>query len=164
MPKRRKESVLERLLRRSHIPTNKDGTNSKSKCWTWTGPTNNAGYGMMKVSAEQNMVTVHRISMIEHDLGIDYGDSTQVLHECGNKLCVNPHHLKLGTVKDRVALQRKYEAWNPMFKDKKLMNPVCEHCGTSTYLPWFKRKHALCEHNAKYKYITHQLNGNSNKC
>lgn len=161
MGKHRIETVLERLLRRSKIPTNKDGSYSKTKCWEWTGPVNNAGYGMMKVDSIINMATVHRISMVEHKLGIQYGDKAQVLHECGNKLCVNPHHLKLGVTQDRVALQRKFEAWNPMFKNKKLMNPVCEHCGGTTYLPWFKRKHSLCEYNARYKYITDQINGKS---
>ena len=151
--RRRVETVLQRLMRRSNIPQNKDGSNSKTKCWTWTGPTNNAGYGMMKVSKELNMVTVHRIMMIEHHKTIDYGDKVQVLHNCGNKLCVNPDHLKLGNDDDRAALQRKYKAYNKNFHNPDYMWRTCEHCNGVDYLPHFKRKHSLCEHYAKHKYI-----------
>lgn len=163
MGKRRIETVLERLMRRSKIPINKDGSKSKTQCWLWTGPVNNAGYGMMKVSRELNMATVHRIMMVEYHQNINYGDKVEVLHQCGNKLCVNPHHLSCGSIKDRQVLQRKYKAYNKNFHDKVYMNPVCKHCGQSTYLPHFKRIHSICEHNAKYKYIAQSLAGKS-KC
>jgi hypothetical protein len=159
MGRRQTETVLERLMRRSNIPTNKDGTNSKTKCWTWTGPTNNAGYGLMKVSKALNMVSVHRIMMIEYHKTINYGDKLEVLHECGNKLCVNPHHLSCGTIKERGLLQKKYKAYNKMFHDPKIMWPVCEYCGNSDYLPHFKRKHSVCQHYLKHKYIRASITG-----
>jgi len=160
---RKKEPILQRLMRRSNIPLNKNGTNSKSQCWIWTGPTNNAGYGMMKVNAELNMATVHRIMMVEHYGTITYGDKTQVLHECGNKLCINPDHLKLGTIKDRADLQRKYKAYNKNFHNPEYMWRTCEHCNGVDYLPHFKRKHALCDYNATHKYIANQIHGNLNE-
>lgn len=157
MPRRRTETVLERLMRRSNIPRNKNGSKSKTQCWTWTGPTNNAGYGMMKVSKELNMATVHRIMMVEYHGNIDYGDKVEVLHECGNKLCVNPHHLSCGTVKDRQVLQRKYKAYNKNFGNPDYMWRTCEHCGNVDYLPHFKRKHSVCNYLAQHKYTTQPI-------
>lgn len=144
--------VLDRLFRKTNVPLNKDGTPSKRQCWNWIGVTNNAGYGMLRVSSEVHMATVHRISYIEHTKQINYGDKVQVLHLCGNRLCVNPNHLKLGNTKDRAALQRKYGSYNRItFYDKQKMWPVCEHCGKTEYLPHFKRLHSMCEHNKKHK-------------
>lgn len=159
MAKRKTETILNRLMRRSHIPTNKDGTYSKSKCWTWSGPTNNAGYGMMKVSKKLNMATVHRIMYIEHFKTINYGEKVQVLHKCGEKLCVNPHHLMLGGNDERAELQRKYQSYNPMFNDKERMWVTCEYCGNTDFLPHFKRKHSLCQHLLTHKYITDSISG-----
>lgn len=151
--------VLQRLIAKTTIPINKDGTNSKNKCWNWRGPINNAGYGMIKVSAEINMVTVHRVMMIEHCKSINYGDKQFVLHKCGNKLCVNPDHLKLGNINDRLALQRKYKAYNKMFGDPSKMYLTCQHCGKTDYLPHYKRKHSLCNHLAQHKYIAQSISG-----
>lgn len=157
MKVRKKKPVLERLLKRVDVPLNKDGSKSKNKCWIWKGVTNNAGYGMLRVSNEIHMATAHRIMYIETYKTVNYGDKIEILHKCGERLCVNPDHLVCGTIKDRHALQRKYDAFNPMFRNKKLMWPVCEHCGETTYMPHFKRLHRLCEHNAKTKYITDQI-------
>lgn len=154
MPKRRTETVLQRLMRRSRIPTNKDGTHSKTKCWTWTGPTNNAGYGMMR--GKLKMGTVHRIMYFEciHTDARQYGSKNEVLHKCGNKLCVNPDHLMTGDINDRAELQRKYKAYNKNFGNPDYMWRKCEHCGHTDYLPHFKRKHSLCNYLSKHKYST----------
>jgi len=157
---RKRKPILERLYKRTNIPLNKDGTYSKKQCWEWHGVTNNAGYGMMKVSAEYGMATVHRISMVEHNKTMQYGDKVEVLHTCGNKSCVNPDHLMIGDIKDRVRLQIKYNnVNNKTFFDKKFMWPVCEHCGGTNYRPHFKRLHSLCEYNAKHKYTIDKITG-----
>jgi hypothetical protein len=157
---RKRTPVLERLFKKVHIPVNKDGTNSKKQCWEWQGVVNNAGYGLIRVDEEVGMATVHRVVMVEHNKKMNYGDKVEVLHNCGNKNCVNPDHLICGDIRDRRALQIKYNNINnETFFNKEFMNPVCKHCGESTYLPHFKRLHRLCEDNAKHKYILDTLAG-----
>lgn len=137
-----KQNIVDRLLSRT--------TKNEKDCWEWTGPKNNAGYGLMNTCRKDlKMATVHRIMMVEHVKSINYTDRVEVLHLCGNKLCVNPDHLKLGNVKDRHKLQKKHNAYNMMFKDSDYMWVHCEHCNTKTYRPHFERLHSNCK--AKHK-------------
>ena len=59
-------------------------------CWVWQGSVQSKGYGMTQVGKERRLA--HRayyethVGSIPPDLQID--------HKCGNKLCVNPHHLE----------------------------------------------------------------------
>ena len=153
---RKTKPVLTRLFAKTNIPINDQGENDTQQCWLWRGATNNAGYGMMRVTNELNMILTHRVSFIETFKTIKYNSTKEVLHMCGNKLCVNPHHLKSGNHKDRHALIKQYDRYNyTTFTDKEFMNPVCEHCGESTYRPHFKRKHSLCNYYAKHKYTKH---------
>ena len=63
-------------------------------CWLWQGPTGWAGFGLVYLkdgSSERAhrvayMLTTHRV------LGL----GEHVAQRCGQKLCVNPHHLQLG--------------------------------------------------------------------
>lgn len=155
--KKTKETRYQRLLRRSKVPKLDDGSNDIEQCWNWRGPTNNAGYGMMRGAL--GMATVHRISYIEHYKTIDYGSKKFVLHKCGNKLCVNPHHLTLGGVKERSELQKKYKAYNKNFGNPDYMWRTCNVCGNKDWLPHFKRKHSMCARIAKHKYITQSILG-----
>jgi hypothetical protein len=155
---RKRVPVMERLMKRVKLPLDENGKQDDTKCWLWTGVTNNAGYGMLRVSTDVHMATVHRIMYIETFNTVKYGDKVEVQHTCGNKLCVNPKHLQLGDIVSRHILQAKYNAYNKMMShDREKMWPVCEHCGESTYLPHFERLHRLCKREAKYKYITEQL-------
>ena len=157
---KKKQNIVERLLKRTTIPLLNDGSKDISQCWLWRGPTNNAGYGLMNVGHSGiKMASVHRIMMVEHVKSLQYKTKQEVLHICGKKLCVNPDHLILGTMKDRHALQRKFKAYNQMFHDKDYMYPICEHCGGTTYLPHFKRMHSLCKRNAKHKYTIQSISG-----
>ena len=128
--------VHERVLQRTKIP--KD----KSKCWIWTGPVNNAGYGLIKGDTRQGdpkMVTVHRVMARHNGLYIKW---KEVQHTCLNKKCVNPDHLVIGTSRTRYErLEKKY--------GKKFMKPkqpyiTCEYCDISTHVVWFSRKHKKC--------------------
>lgn len=153
-----KHTTIERVLRKTNVPKNKDGSSSKTQCWEYKGAINNAGYGMLR-GGHGIMATVHRIMYIEHYKTIDYSSLKYVLHKCGNKLCVNPDHLMLGDVKDRAELQRKYKAYNKNFSNPDYMWVTCKHCGNTDYLPHFKRRHSLCDYNAKHKYITQSISG-----
>ena len=74
-----------------------------SECWEWLGTkrqqTKNRttpAYGTLKIKNKNYFA--HRVSYLLHFGMFDYG--LQVQHKCHNPPCVNPHHLKLGTVKD----------------------------------------------------------------
>lgn len=62
-------------------------------CWLWTGPKNEAGYGVL--SHQGRSVLVHRYVLEQH-LGRKLGNEL-ALHVCRRPSCTNPHHLYAGT-------------------------------------------------------------------
>ncbi len=66
-------------------------------CWIWQGTLNRNGYG--KFSAAHGVMRLaHRISWLLHRGDIPKGMC--VLHTCDVKPCVNPNHLRIGTVRE----------------------------------------------------------------
>lgn len=68
-------------------------------CWNWLGHTYPNGYGVIKVF--RKMISVHRYSYELHKGEIPEG--MQILHQCDNKLCVNPDHMRVGTHSENMA-------------------------------------------------------------
>ena len=67
-------------------------------CWNWMASSNEGGYGWFSVG--ERMELAHRVSYTYFNGGIPQG--LLVLHSCDNPICINPHHLRVGTQQDNI--------------------------------------------------------------
>ena len=69
----------------------------ENNCLIFNGPRHRQGYSMIGVLNEaglRKMTVAHRVAM-RMKLNREISTNEDVLHACGNKLCVNPAHLYL---------------------------------------------------------------------
>src|SRR5581483_5975449 len=67
------------------------------RCWLWTARVDRDGYGAFSVS-RSTIVRAHRLSWELHRGEVP--PTACVLHLCGERRCVNPEHLYLGSAHD----------------------------------------------------------------
>ena len=85
----------------------------RNGCWNWVGATNSTGYGTVRFHGKT--VTAHRVAAFLTGL-IDTTDAPKdrkqngfILHQCDNRLCCNPAHMRVGSYAEnqREAYQRQ---------------------------------------------------------
>ncbi len=85
---------MKSLSDRFWLKVSRIGLASSPDCWIWIGQIARNGYGRIKEGSRGSVpLYAHRVSF-----SIKYGEilpGFDVHHECHNKACVNPKHLKL---------------------------------------------------------------------
>jgi hypothetical protein len=73
----------------------------RNGCWNWSGAKNSTGYGTVMYQGKPT--TAHRLAafltgLVETtDAPRDKRSTGFILHNCDNRLCCNPSHMKVGT-------------------------------------------------------------------
>lgn len=65
---------------------------SADECWIWRGAREGKGYGTLRANGSTGKVSAHRVAYI-----LTYGEiapGMHLHHECFNRLCCNPAHLR----------------------------------------------------------------------
>jgi len=82
---------VERLL--SKVEYDKNG------CWNFTGKKDSCGYGVFKIGGRS--LGAHKVSYILHKGDFDQ-TKFEMMHECHNRACINPCHIKVGTHRENM--------------------------------------------------------------
>lgn len=116
-PKLQRTKEEFRTLFNNHVKEDNSG------CYLWTAAKNNIGYGMFRYI--NGMATAHRtiMDMDGHDI-----KGKVVYHVCDNYHCVNPNHLRIGTLKDKGAVVSSKGRGGATCKDPAYFK-TCPHCG-----------------------------------
>ena len=93
----------DRFIDAARLAEKQQTTTDGSGCVNWTGPLNNAGYGMLGFkrdleprSKSKGMMTAHRAAwQLANNSAIP--DGKWIIHSCHNRTCINPDHLSVGT-------------------------------------------------------------------
>jgi len=105
--KDRREHIFQRIMDKVEI--NHKSIHNGHPCWIWTGTTsgnpkendrNSRGHSYPRMSLNGETVAVHRV-MYTHVYGYIPARKT-IDHECLNRLCVQPAHLSLTSLRENI--------------------------------------------------------------
>ena len=116
--------------------------NPVSGCWIWSGSKNQKGYGMVKIIGKTYLV--HTV-MFDNFIG-GRNSGKQIHHECKNKACCNPKHLRALTPADHRKIhseeRREFKCGHPFSEDNfiRMKNKmegrnrviICKTCHTNS--------------------------------
>lgn len=69
----------------------------RESCWKWIGTVAHDGYGYTRVTGELD--GAHSVSWMIHNKS-QFPEGLCAMHLCDNKICVNPVHIKPGTLEE----------------------------------------------------------------
>jgi hypothetical protein len=150
---RRIQTPQEAFLR-YFMPGNPD------ECWSWQGNSRSSlGYG--KLTANNKRYSAHRVSYEIHYGPIPEGMS--VCHHCDNPICVNPHHLFLGTQADnmRDASRKNRTTKGSRSKSAKLKESDIMEIRRLHHLEGMPQPTIAKRFNVTRSCIAHVIQGNS---
>lgn len=82
----------------SRLSRRVDDSAGPDACWPWTGATDGQGYGHFRFQGR--FLKAHRVS---YSLAVgEIEDGYEIDHQCRNKRCCNPSHLRLATHKQNL--------------------------------------------------------------
>lgn len=140
------EDVLKRFWEKVDIPKDLD------ECWEWTAYVDTPGYGGFKLNRRK--VNSHVVAW-EIFNNQPSPEGLDIMHDCDNKLCVNPNHLEAGTrsknVKDAIKRGLHAIPKGPFSAEHKLkISKSLRHLQDGE--AWLVKK-ILAESNLTYKEI-----------
>jgi hypothetical protein len=72
---------------------------SHNECWSWKSIATASGYGRIRI--RQKLYSSHRVAFHLANPTVDItGKKNVIMHSCDNRLCCNPEHLMLGTLRE----------------------------------------------------------------
>lgn len=131
------------LFTKADFYSNTSGPRNDDSCWEWS-KSKYRGFGRCSFNG---LTKAHEVSYF-FETGVK---STDVIQTCGNRSCINPKHLKIGTSEDRKSIEAKLHVGEGLllskFSEEHILDVKAGIVYRSTYTGLKKKKP---NYNGKY--------------